>query len=78
MTRYAERRIAAGKMKAEQIKATEAKVVVAPCHNCIDQLAELNKHYKLGVDIKTVTEMVADALVLPEQSAATSGDGHSQ
>jgi Fe-S oxidoreductase len=78
MTRYAERRIAAGKMKAEQIKATEAKVVVAPCHNCIDQLAELNKHYKLGVDIKTVTEMVADALVLSVPSAATSGDGHSQ
>ncbi|MBK7143035.1 MAG: (Fe-S)-binding protein [bacterium] len=64
MTRYAERRIKAGQMKADQIAATGAKVVVAPCHNCIDQLSELNKHYKLGVDIKTVTEMVADALVL--------------
>ncbi len=68
MTRYAERRIKAGQMKADQIRTTGAKVVVAPCHNCIDQLAEINRHYKLGVDIKTVTEMVADALVLPTKA----------
>lgn len=68
MTRYAERRIKAGQMKADQIRTTGAKVVVAPCHNCIDQLSELNKHYKLGVDIKTVTEMVADALVIPTKA----------
>jgi hypothetical protein len=36
---------------------------VAPCHNCIDQLMELNKEYKLNVQIKTVAEMVAEALV---------------
>ena len=65
MTRYAERRIKAGEVKANQIKETGAKVVVAPCHNCIDQLSELNKQYKLGVEIRTVTEMVADALILP-------------
>lgn len=68
MTRYAERRLKAGQMKADQIRTTGAKVVVAPCHNCIDQLAEINRHYKLGVDIKTVTEMVADALVLPTKA----------
>ena len=39
--------IQSGGMKAEQIKATGAKIVVAPCHNCIDQLMELNKEYKL-------------------------------
>lgn len=65
MTRYAERRIKAGEVKAKQIRETGAKVVVAPCHNCIDQLSELNKQYKLGVEIRTVTEMVADALILP-------------
>ncbi len=64
-TEYAERRIKAGKKKAEQIRATGAKVVVSPCHNCIDQLLELNKHYGLGVSIRTVAEVAADALVLP-------------
>lgn len=64
MTRYASRRIKAGEIKAEQIRRTGANVVVAPCHNCIDQLNEINKVYKLGVEVKTLSEVVADALVL--------------
>jgi Fe-S oxidoreductase len=63
MSRFKARRIASGGVKAEQIRRTGAATVVAPCHNCIDQLMELNKEYKLGVAIKTVAEMVADALV---------------
>ena len=64
MTNFADRRIKAGRIKADQICSTGAKVVVAPCHNCIDQLMELNKHYKLGVEIKTVCEVAANALVI--------------
>jgi Fe-S oxidoreductase len=64
MSSYAARRLAAGGVKAEQIRATGAKVVVAPCHNCIDQLTELGKVYKLGIQAKTVGEILADALVL--------------
>jgi Fe-S oxidoreductase len=65
MSEYLDRRLKAGGVKADQIRATGAKVLVVPCHNCIDQLDELNKHYKLGVRIKNVTEMVAEALVPP-------------
>jgi len=64
MTRFAERRLKVGKIKAEQIKKTGAEIVATPCHNCIDQLNELNKYYKLGVEIKTICEIVADALIL--------------
>ncbi len=60
---YAARRVAIGKLKAEQIRRTGAKVVATPCHNCIDQLLELNKHYGLGVEIRTLAEVAADALV---------------
>ncbi len=70
MTRYSDRRLRAGKIKAEQIQKTGAKVVAAPCHNCIDQLMELNKHYKLGVETKTVCELVANALVIGKDSGA--------
>lgn len=63
MSAYKERRIASGGTKANQIRETGASVVVAPCHNCIDQLMELNKEYKLGVRIRTVAEVVADAIV---------------
>lgn len=64
MTRFSQRRLKAGAVKADQIRNTGAKIVAAPCHNCIDQLMELNKHYKLEVRLKTVCEIAADALLL--------------
>ena len=66
MSEYASRRKSAGRIKAEQIARTKAQVVASPCHNCLDQLAELNKHYKLGVDVKSVLEIAAEAL-FPKQ-----------
>lgn len=71
MTRFADRRIEAGKVKADQIRTTGAQVVVTPCHNCIDQLSELNRHYKLNTEVKTVTEIVADAIVLLPTTSTT-------
>ncbi len=71
MAQYRDRRMKAGGVKAEQIRRTQAKTVVAPCHNCIDQLMELNKDYKLGVQIKTVAEVVADALAPPAPDEVT-------
>jgi Fe-S oxidoreductase len=62
MTRFSERRLKAGQIKADQIRKTGAKIVATPCHNCIDQLMELNKHYKLDVEVKTICEIAADAL----------------
>jgi Fe-S oxidoreductase len=59
------KRLEAGRVKADQIRATGARVVASPCHNCIDQLMELNRHYTLGVEVRTLGEIVADALVLP-------------
>lgn len=62
MSEYNDRRMGAGRIKADQIKATAAEVVVTPCHNCVDQLIQINQAYKLNVQIKTVAEIVADAL----------------
>jgi len=64
MGKYADRRMKVAEIKAEQIRNTGAKIVVTPCHNCVDQLMEVNKEYKLDVKIKTMSEIVADALVL--------------
>jgi Fe-S oxidoreductase len=64
MSEYNDRRIKVGEIKAEQIRKTGAKVVVTPCHNCVDQLSQLNHTFKLGVKIKTIAELVADALVI--------------
>ena len=67
MSEYRDRRVDAGKIKADQIRRTGARVVATPCHNCIDQLIELNQVYDLNVQIKTVAEIVADAVVLEKR-----------
>lgn len=67
MSEYNERRLKIGKIKADQIAATGAKVVITPCHNCVDQLLQINHTYKLGVTIKTIAEVVADALVIEKR-----------
>jgi Fe-S oxidoreductase len=63
MSEYNQRRMKIGELKAEQIRKTGAKIVVTPCHNCVDQLMQINSAFKLGVQIKTVAEVVADAIV---------------
>jgi Fe-S oxidoreductase len=74
MTEYAQRRVAAGKIKADQIATTGAEIVATSCHNCLDQLAELSRHYELGVKIKNLSELVADAIVWPSKPESTATD----
>lgn len=64
MSEYNERRIKVGEIKAEQIRNTGADVVITPCHNCVDQLTQINNTYKLKVEITSLAEVVADALVI--------------
>ena len=62
---YSEERIYYGRVKAKQIQDTGAKMVVAPCHNCRDQIMKgLNKEYDLGVEVKYLWEPVADSLII--------------
>jgi Fe-S oxidoreductase len=63
MTEYASRRIKSGKVKADQIAATGAKIVATSCHNCLDQLKEICRHYGIKAEIKNLCEVVADAIV---------------
>jgi Fe-S oxidoreductase len=65
MTEFAKDRIAAGKVKAEQIEATGAEIVATSCHNCLDQLDEIKRHYKLKVKIKNLSELVEAAIIWP-------------
>jgi heterodisulfide reductase subunit B len=46
---YDDERLAYGKMKADQIKDTGAEIVIAPCHNCRDQIMKgLAGEFKKG------------------------------
>ena len=66
MSEYNDRRMKTAEIKADQIRRTGASIVVAPCHNCIDQLIQINSTFKLGVQVKTLAEIVADALILEQ------------
>ena len=62
---YEQERIFYGRVKAKQIMDTGAKMVVAPCHNCRDQIMKtLTKDYELGIETKYLWELVADSLVV--------------
>jgi Fe-S oxidoreductase len=74
MSEFAQDRIAAGGVKAGQIKATGAKIVATSCHNCLDQLMEVNKHYKLGVKVQNLSELVANAIVWPRKPAPAAAE----
>lgn len=64
---FKKRRMISGKVKADQIKATGAKIVIVPCHNCYDQINDLNKEYELGVKVVSFKEVICEAMIIPEK-----------
>jgi Fe-S oxidoreductase len=62
-TAYNSRRAEISKIKVDQILRTGAKVVATSCPNCIDGLGELVGEYNLDLKIKSVGEVVSQALI---------------
>jgi cytochrome oxidase Cu insertion factor (SCO1/SenC/PrrC family) len=52
-----------GRKKVEQLKATGAKLVAAPCANCKKQLRELIDYHGLPMEVVGIHDLVAKALV---------------
>ncbi len=70
MSEYTPQRLKSARVKADQLKATGAKIVVTSCHNCVDGLTDLIRHYKLGMEVTQLVNLVADAVIVPEKAAA--------
>lgn len=62
---YKMTRMLGNRVKAEQIAATGAKVVIAPCHNCHSGLEDIVSHYKLGAHVKFISDILYDAMEKP-------------
>jgi Fe-S oxidoreductase len=56
-------RMKSSRVKADQVKDSGAAILATACENCHTQLSNLNDHYKMGVEVKFLSSMVADALV---------------
>jgi Fe-S oxidoreductase len=54
------------RVKAEQIKATGAELVVTPCHNCHSGIEDVIGYYKLGTHVKFISELLIKAIELPK------------
>jgi Fe-S oxidoreductase len=59
MPEYRPLRLEAAKIKAEQLRAAGAKLVCTMCHNCVDGLSDVIKHYKLDMKVVQVLDLVS-------------------
>jgi Fe-S oxidoreductase len=59
MAEYRPLRLEVARIKAEQLRATGAKLVCTMCHNCVDGLADVIKHYKLDMKVVQVLDLVS-------------------
>jgi Fe-S oxidoreductase len=67
MSEYTPRRLKSAKIKADQLAATGAQIVVTSCHNCVDGLTDLIRHYKLGMQVSQLVNLVANAVVVEKK-----------
>lgn len=58
-------RMKSSRVKADQLRATGARVVATACENCHSQLSDLAEHYQLGMRVEFLSNLVAKALVKP-------------
>jgi Fe-S oxidoreductase len=68
--RFKPPRMLSGRVKAEQIRATGAKIVIAPCHNCFDQIRDLSEEHHLGVKVVSFKEIVCETMIVPDKFKA--------
>jgi Fe-S oxidoreductase/ActR/RegA family two-component response regulator len=69
MAEYTPLRLKSGKVKADQLKATGTKTVVTSCHNCVDGLTDVIRHYKLGMKVTQLVNLVSNAIVVEKRVA---------
>ena len=55
----------AGQVKADQIRATGAEILVAPCANCKKQLKELVDYHKIPCRVIGMHDLVLQAIEIP-------------
>jgi Fe-S oxidoreductase len=56
------RTLIGGKRKAEQLRATGAKYVIAPCANCKKQLKEVIEDHKLDIELIGLHDLILRAI----------------
>jgi len=64
--RFRKQRNKALQTKRDQILATGAKLVVAPCHNCWDAIRDLEEEYRIGIRWSFLKPLIIKMAIIPE------------
>ena len=59
-------RMLSNKVKADQLSATGADVVITPCHNCHSGIEDIIGFYKLGMHVKFISEIMVETMEIPD------------
>ncbi len=66
---FRDKRVYSNRVKADQLAATKKKgveVCIAPCHNCHGGLEDIIHHYKLGMELKFLGDIIYEVMEKPE------------
>ena len=66
LSNWASHKAKHNRVKAEQIKATGAKYVITPCHNCSTGIKDVIKYWKLPVKNIFFDEILLATMEMPE------------
>ncbi len=67
---WKKKRVESNKIKAEQMAATGAKIVVTPCHNCHSGIEDIIHYYKLPMKNVFLIELLVECIEIPEELKA--------
>jgi len=73
LTQWAAHKARGNRVKAEQIMATGAKIVISACHNCNTGLNEVIKYWKLPVKTMFFDELIVKTMYIPEEMLPEEG-----
>ena len=63
-------RVKGNRVKAEQLAATGAHIVITPCHNCHSGIEDIIGAYKLGMHVKFFSEILMEVMEIPDELKA--------
>ena len=62
---FKNKRMVSNKVKADQLIATGAEVLLSPCHNCYSGLEDILHHYKIDMEINFISDIIYKVMEKP-------------
>ncbi len=63
-------RVKGNRVKAEQLAATKAHIIITPCHNCHSGIEDIVSSYKLGMHVRFFIEILMQTIDIPDELKA--------